>query len=161
MRNLLGIIVDKLVPMNGDFSRGSAQQPLLKAAGYPVGTSICFEVAFGGLIAAALPQAAMLVNVSNDGWFGDSLAPHQHLEIARVRARETGRPLLRATNTGISALIDHHGVIGARSAQFETTVLRGSVVPMQGMTPFVRFGNWPVLGISVLSLLVALLIGRL
>ncbi len=160
MRNLLGIIVDKLVPMNGDFSRGSAQQPLLKAAGYPVGTSICFEVAFGGLIAAALPQAAMLVNVSNDGWFGDSLAPHQHLEIARVRARETGRPLLRSTNTGISAIIDHRGVISARSAQFETTVLRGSVVPMQGMTPFVRFGNWPVLGISVLSLLVAWLIRR-
>lgn len=158
LRRLFGIIVDKLVPMNGDFSRGSAQQPLLHAAGYPVGSSICFEVVFGGLISAALPQAAMLVNVSNDGWFGDSLAPHQHLEIARVRAKENGRPMLRATNTGISAIIDHRGAVSARSAQFETSVVRGHVVPMQGSTPFVRFGNWPVLVIAVLSLLLALLV---
>jgi apolipoprotein N-acyltransferase len=160
MRRLLGIFLDKLVPMNGDFSRGNAQQPLLQAAGYPVGTSICFEIAFGGLIAGALPQAAMLVNVSNDGWFGDSLAPHQHLEIARVRARETGRPVLRATNTGISAIIDQRGRVTARSRQFETTVLRGSVVPMQGSTPFVRFGSWPVLVISVSCLLAAFLLRR-
>jgi apolipoprotein N-acyltransferase len=153
MRNLLGLFLDKLVPMNGDFSRGTAHQPLLQAGGYPVGTSICFEVAFGRLIAAALPRAAMLVNVSNDGWFGDSLAPHQHLEIAQVRAKETGRPLLRATNTGISAIIDAHGDIVARSAQFTTAVVQGRVVPMQGSTPFVRFGNTPVLVISVLSLL--------
>lgn len=153
MRNLLGIFLDKLVPMNGDFSRGSAHQPLLQAGGYPVGTSICFEVAFGRLIAAAVPQAAMLVNVSNDGWFGDSLAPHQHLEIARVRAKETGRPLLRATNTGISAIIDARGAVTARSAQFTSAVVRGAVVPMQGSTPFVRYGNGPVLAISALSLL--------
>jgi apolipoprotein N-acyltransferase len=99
------------------------------------------------------------VNVSNDGWFGDSLAPHQHLEIARVRAKETGRPLLRATNTGISAIIDHRGDIVARSAQFEQAVVRGEIVPMQGATAFVRFGNWPVLVIAVLSLLIAWLPG--
>jgi apolipoprotein N-acyltransferase len=153
LRWLIGDTLDALAVPNADFTPGPAGQPLLQAAGYLVGTSICFEVAFGRLIAAVVPEAAMLVNVSNDGWFGDSLAPHQHLEIARVRARETGRPLLRATNTGISAIIDHHGQILARSLQFEQAVVRGEVVPMQGVTPFARFGNWPVLVIAVLALL--------
>jgi len=155
LRAVLGFIVDKLVPMNGDFSRGGPDQPPLQAAGLPVGASICFEVAFGQLIAAQARQAALLVNVSNDGWFGDSLAPHQHLDIARVRARETGRALLRATNTGISAIIDQHGAVIARSAQFEAAVVRGSVTPQQGITPFVRMGNLPVLALSVLGLLLA------
>jgi apolipoprotein N-acyltransferase len=159
MRWLIGDTLDALAVPNADFTPGPAGQPLLQADGYPVGTSICFEIAFGQLIAAAVPEAAMLVNVSNDGWFGDSLAPHQHLEIARVRAKETGRPLLRATNTGISAIIDHRGDIVARSAQFEQAVVRGEIVPMQGATAFVRFGNWPVLVIAVLSLLIAWLPG--
>ncbi|MDH3979941.1 MAG: apolipoprotein N-acyltransferase [Gammaproteobacteria bacterium] len=157
LRWLIGDTLDALAVPNADFTPGNAGQPLLQAAGYPIGTSICFEIAFGSLIAAVVPEAAMLVNVSNDGWFGDSLAPHQHLDIARVRAKETGRPLLRATNTGISAIIDHHGEILARSTQFEQVVVRGEVVPMLGETPFVRFGNWPVLVIAVLSFLVVFL----
>jgi apolipoprotein N-acyltransferase len=155
LRWLIGDTLDALAVPNADFTPGVAGQPLLQAAGYPVGTSICFEVAFGRLIAASVPEAALLVNVSNDGWFGDSLAPHQHLEIARVRARETGRALLRATNTGISAIIDHKGRIVARSPQFEQAVVRGSVLPMQGTTPFVQFGNWPVVTLAVLILLAA------
>lgn len=155
LRWLIGNTLDALAVPNEDFTPGQPGQALLDAAGYPVGTSICFEVVFGDLIAAAVPAAALLVNVSNDGWFGDSLAPHQHLEIARVRALETGRPLLRATNTGISAIIDHHGRITARSPQFEQAVVTGSVVPMQGTTPFVRLGNWPVLSFAVLCLLAA------
>jgi apolipoprotein N-acyltransferase len=95
------------------------------------------------------------VNVSNDGWFGRSLGPFQHLEIARVRAKETGRALLRATNTGISAIIGHDGSMQAQSPQFEQAVLRGTVVPRQGATPYVRFGDWPVLVIAVFSLLLA------
>jgi len=153
LRWLIGDTLDALAVPNADFTPGTAGQPLLQAAGYPVGTSICFEVAFGRLIAAAVPEAALLVNVSNDGWFGDSLAPHQHLEIARVRALETGRPLLRATNTGVSAIIDHHGRIVARSPQFSQAVVHGSVLPMQGSTPFVRFGNGPVLVLALLCLL--------
>jgi len=153
LRWLIGDALDALAVPNADFTPGKPGQPLLHAAGYPVGTSICFEVAFGRLIAAALPEAALLVNVSNDGWFGNSLAPHQHLEIARVRALETGRPLLRATNTGISAIIDHRGGITVRSPQFSQAVVTGSVLPMQGSTPFVRFGNWPVLGIAWMCLL--------
>ncbi len=157
LRWLIGNTLDALAVPNADFTPGPAGQPLLQVAGYPVGTSICFEIAFGQLIADVVPEAAMLVNVSNDGWFGDSLAPHQHLDIARVRAKETGRPLLRATNTGISAIIDHRGKILARSAQFEQVVVRGEVVPMQGATPFVRFGNWPMLVIAALSLLAVFL----
>ncbi len=153
LRWLIGDALDALAVPNADFTPGAAGQPLLQAAGYPVGTSICFEVAFGRLIAASVPEAALLVNVSNDGWFGDSLAPHQHLEIARVRALETGRPLLRATNTGISAIIDQHGKVTARSPQFSQAVVTGRVVPMQGSTPFVRCGYAPVLVIALLILL--------
>lgn len=160
LRWLIGDTLDALAVPNADFTPGTPRQPLLRAAGYPVGSSICFEVAFGRLIAATVPEAALLVNVSNDGWFGDSLAPHQHLEIARVRALETGRPLLRATNTGISAIIDHHGVIAARSAQFSQAVVSGRVTPMQGSTPFVRFGNWPVLVLAILSLLAVRVAGQ-
>ncbi len=155
LRWLIGDTLDALAVPNADFTPGTADQPLLQAAGYPVGSSVCFEIAFGQLIAASVPEAAMLVNVSNDGWFGDSLAPHQHLEMARVRAMETGRALLRATNTGISAIIDSRGEILARSAQFEQAVVRAEVVPMQGATPFVRFGNLPLLAIAVICLLLS------
>ncbi len=125
----------------------------MQAAGYPVGSSICFEVAFARVINDSLPEAAFLVNVSNDGWFGRSLAPFQHLEIARVRAKEAGRALLRATNTGISAIIDHDGTIQSRSRQFEQAVVKGDVVPRQGATPYVRFGDWPVMLVAVFCLL--------
>ncbi|MGB5261810.1 MAG: apolipoprotein N-acyltransferase [Gammaproteobacteria bacterium] len=157
LRWLIGDTLDALAVPNADFTPGSSGQPLLVAAGYPVGTSICFEVAFARVINDALPAAAFLVNVSNDGWFGRSLAPFQHLELARVRARETGRALLRATNTGISAIIDHKGSVQASSPQYEQTVVKGEIVPRQGATPYVRFGDWPVLVIAVL----ALLLGRL
>jgi apolipoprotein N-acyltransferase len=115
---------------------------------------------FGEQIIRDLPEAALLVNVSNDAWFGDSLAPHQHLEMARMRARETGRPMLRATNTGISAVIDQRGEIIARSEQFETAVVTATVTPRQGATPYVRMGNWPALSVSVLLVLLPLVAGR-
>ena len=95
----------------------------------------------------------MLVNVSNDAWFGESLAPHQHLEMARLRARETGRPMLRATNTGITAIIDHRGAIVEQSRQFEIAVVRSAVLPMQGATPYVTTGNTPVVLFSIIYLL--------
>ena len=153
MRWLIGNALDALAVPNADFSSGTDSQPLLLAAGYPVAASICYEVVFGEQIIKALPEAAMLVNVSNDAWFGDSLAPHQHLEMARMRAKETGRPMLRATNTGISAIIDHGGRITQQSPQFEVAVVTGPVVPMQGATPYVRMGNRPIVILSVVCLL--------
>jgi apolipoprotein N-acyltransferase len=144
------------IPM-ADFVPGQVNQSLLQAAGYPVGTSICSEVMFASEIRKTLPQARFLVNVSNDAWFGDSLAPHQHLQIARMRALETGRYLARATNTGISAFIDERGCITARSNQFNTEVLRGNVQPMAGATPFARLGD----GVTMISMAVLLTLGVL
>ncbi len=140
------------IPMS-DFTPGDSPQPLLRVAGYAAGISICYEDAFGEEVAEALPQAAFLVNASNDAWFGDSLAPRQHLEIARMRALETGRYLLRATNTGISALIDPKGKVFALSPAFQLDVLSGEIIPMQGITPYVRLGNWAVVLVSSLIVL--------
>jgi len=149
LRWLIGNTLDALAVPNADFSSGGASQTLLQAAGYPVSSSICYEVVFGEQIIRDLPEAAMLVNISNDAWFGDSLAPHQHLEMARLRAKETGRPMLRATNTGISAIIDHRGAIVEQSRQFEIAVVKGAVLPMQGATPYVTTGNTPVVLFSI------------
>ncbi len=132
------------VPM-ADFSAGDAEQVLPLIAGHPVGISICYEVAYGGLIRVALPRAAFLVTVSNDGWFGDSLGPHQHLQIARLRALEMGRFMLRATNTGITAVIGPDGAVRARAEQFRAGVLRAEITPLLGATPFARWGSAPVL----------------
>lgn len=144
LRRFLGTLLQVMPLPVADFSAGSLGQPLIRAAGHPVGVSICYEIIFGEEIIAALPEAAYLVNVSNDAWFGDSLAPHQHLEMARMRALETGRFLLRATNTGITAIIGPDGRIRERGPQFETVVVRGAIEPRSGATPYVRFGNWPV-----------------
>jgi len=160
LRWLIGNTLDALAVPNADFSSGGPAQPLLQAAGYPVSSSICYEIVFGEQIIRDLPEAAMLVNISNDAWFGNSLAPHQHLEMARMRAKETGRPMLRATNTGISAVIDHEGRIVEQGPQFEIAVIRSAVVPMQGATPYVLLGNTPVVIFSLVSLLLCWLVCR-
>ena len=126
----------------------------MQLAGQPVGVSICYEDAFTDVINAALPQAQILANISEDAWFGDSLAPHQRLQMARARAIETGRPMIRSSNNGYSALIDAKGKVRELAPQFMRTVVRGSVQPMMGATPFVRFGNLPILGLCVLLLVV-------
>ena len=144
LKSLLGGLLDILkVPM-ADFSRGEEEQPLITVAGHSVGVSICYEDVFGEEVIRGLPEASFLVNVSNDAWFGDSLAPHQHLQMARMRSMETARPMLRATNNGISAIIDHRGTVKNTSPQFEVAVLDGEIQPRQGATPYVTMGNWPV-----------------
>lgn len=141
---LRGLINFFDMPMSS-FSPGPDEQPLLQVAGHKVAATVCYEDAFGEEMIDFLPEASMLVNGSNNAWYGDSLAPHQHLQISRMRALETGRPILRATTNGISALIDAKGKIQVRSRQFQTDTLTGLVQPMQGATPYVRWGNWPVL----------------
>jgi apolipoprotein N-acyltransferase len=142
---LFGWLMQSLqIPMS-DFSPGPAAQAPLPAAGQEIGVSVCYEDAFGSDVIRALPRATLLVNVSEDAWFGDSLAPHQRVQMARLRALEAGRPMLRAANTGPSVVIDEHGRIIARSPQFRTDVLTAAVQPMQGATPFARFGNRPVI----------------
>ena len=149
-RDLLGEALRFLhVPMS-DFSRGPAEQSPLRLAGQPVGITICYEDVFPAEMHSVLPEATLLVNVSNDAWFGDSIAPHQHLQIARMRALESGRMLLRGTNTGISAIIGPRGEVRARSPQFEIHVLHGMVEPRQGATPYIRFGDAPIIGLALL-----------
>jgi apolipoprotein N-acyltransferase len=143
-----------------DFLAGDAHQPALDAAGQKIGATICYEDAYAVEQLAVLREATLLVNVSNDAWFGDSTAPHQHLEIARMRALEAGRWLMRSTNNGISALIDPHGRVVVRAPQFATVVLRGEVVPYTGLTPYAVLRNWPVLGGAVAMLAAAAFAGR-
>jgi apolipoprotein N-acyltransferase len=138
-----------------DFDRGETGQPPLRVAGTALGVSVCFEDAFPDAMMDALPTAQLLVNVSNDAWFGDSIGPHQHLQIARLRALEAGRPLLRATSTGITAVVDAQGRLAARLPQFEAGVLRASVQPMQGLTPFARWREWPVVLLAAMLLAMA------
>ncbi len=100
----------------------------------------------------ALPEAGILINVSNDGWFGDSIAPHQHLQIARMRSLEFGRPTVRSTNTGISAFISHEGELLEVSSQFQEATLSRDVTPRKGSTPYANFGNAPILALCFLIL---------
>ena len=152
----MGRYVD--IPMS-DITIGKSM-PIMILAGYPVAIGICYESAYPEIYRAQLPQGAYMINVSNDAWFGDSLAPHQHLEIAQIRALEAGRYMLRATNTGISAIIDPAGRIIARSQQFQSEVLSGEFQPMQGATPFIRFGSWPVLMLSLILVVLGVLRAR-
>lgn len=128
------------IPMS-DIDSGADEQPLLRAAGQPLGVTICFEDIFARDVRRDLPEATLLVNVSNDAWFDGSFEPFQHHAIARMRALESGRFMLRATNTGISAIIGPKGEEIAVSPQFETYVLRSSVQPMKGSTPYILWGD--------------------
>ena len=113
-------------------------------AGMPLGLSICYEDTFGEEMRVLLPESRVLVNVSNDAWFGDSFAPHQHEQMARMRAREFSRPMVRATNSGVSSFIDEKGNILGRIAHDRQGVLDRTVVPQQGQTPYAATGNWPL-----------------
>ncbi len=140
------------IPMS-NFSKGKLEQPLLKAGNEFIGVSICYEDAFGEEVIRALPEASLLVNVSNDAWFGDSLAPPQHLQMARMRSMETSRYMIRATNNGISAIIDHKGKLIEKSPQFVAHSLSASIVPYEGETPYARLGNAIIIGPLLLMLL--------
>ncbi|MDJ0940593.1 MAG: apolipoprotein N-acyltransferase [Woeseiaceae bacterium] len=138
---------------HSDLSPGADRQPLLTTrSGVALGTAICYEDAYGAEQRYALPAAGVLINVSNDAWFGDSIAPHQHLQIARMRSLEFGRPTLRATNTGISAFIDHRGKLTRTGPQHEETKLTDMVQPRTGATPYVATGNTPILILCILML---------
>lgn len=140
------------IPMS-DFSRGTATQAPLAVAGQKVAVNICYEDAFGAELLPPLPQATLLANVSNVAWFGDSLAPAQHLQIARLRSVETGRALLTATNTGITAAIDRDGRVLARLPQFSEARLDVEVQGYTGLTPYARWADWPILALSALLLI--------
>jgi len=137
------------------FSAGAVEQSPLQVDGYEIGVSICYEDAFGEELRRRLPATGFLVNVSNDGWFGRSAAPYQHLQMARMRARESGRYLLRATNSGVSAIVGPTGAVKASAPLDTTTVLVGEVVPYTGLTPYMRYGTLPWYCGALLLLVIA------
>ena len=127
-----------------------------------IGLSICFEIAFPRLIRQHALQSQVLVNISEDAWFGDAAATFQRLQMARMRAIEFSRPMLASSNSGPSAIIDHHGQIAAMSGHHVQQTVQGRVFPQQGMTPFLRWGDWFVLlclAIAVMFLFWRVLIG--
>lgn len=139
------------IPMSS-FSRGPELQAPLAVAGQRVAVNICYEDVFGEEIIRPLPEAGILANLSNTAWFGHSLAQPQHLQIAQMRAAETGRPMLRATNTGMTAIVTANGDVQAALPAFTTGVLKGEIRAYSGMTPYARYGNWGFLLLSGLCL---------
>ncbi len=139
------------VPL-ADFSRGARNQPPLEVAQQRIAVNVCYEDAFGDEIALRAPEATLLVNVSNVAWFGDSLAPAQHLQMAQFRAIETGRMHLAATNTGVTAAIDRDGRLLARLPQYAEGRLEISAQGYSGATPYARLRDWPIIFISLLIL---------
>jgi apolipoprotein N-acyltransferase len=139
-----------------DFASGAQDQSPLLVAGESLAPTICYEDAYASEQLALARRSTLLVNVTNDAWFGDSTAPHQHLDISRMRSLETGRPMLRATNDGVTALIAHDGTLIGQLPQFEPGVLTGTVEPRTGLTPYARTGNLPVLGLLLLAVAAAL-----
>ena len=147
------------IPLS-DFSRGAVSQGAIAAAGQRIAINVCYEDAFGEEIARRLPEATLLVNMSNVAWFGDSLAPAQHLQIAQLRAIETGRMHLAATNTGITAAIGRDGRVLAQLPQFKEGRLEVSAQGYSGATPYSRYRDWPVVAVCLLALIFAVLIAR-
>ena len=154
-----GWIVRVLSIPLADFTRGSTAQRPMAIAGQRVALNVCYEDAYGAEIIRQLPEATLLVNVSNVAWFGDSLAPAQHLQIARMRALETGRVYLTAVNTGITAAIWPDGSVRGQLQQFVQGRLEVEVRGHTGATPYVRYGDWPAVLLAVLALLFVALRG--
>ncbi|WP_122861162.1 apolipoprotein N-acyltransferase, partial [Pseudomonas viridiflava] len=157
---LRGLIAFFDLPMS-DFARGPDDQALLQAKGYHIAPFICYEVVYPEFAAGLSAQSDLLLTVSNDTWFGTSIGPLQHLQMAQMRALEAGRWMIRATNNGVTGLIDPFGRITVQIPQFERGVLYGDVVPMQGLTPYLHWRSWPLAVVCLLLFGWALLAARI
>jgi apolipoprotein N-acyltransferase len=152
----------------GDFTRGQEIQAAMPVKDQWILPNICYEDLFGEEIAHQLraaqqqgkPVASVLLNVSNIAWFGDTIALPQHLQISQMRTLETGRPMLRATNTGATAIINAQGQVVAALPAFERATLSGQVQGMQGQTPYILFGNFLPVGLACSLLLLLWLRAR-
>src|SRR5690606_29512098 len=138
----------------GEFARGAPDQPPVRVGGQAFAFDICYEDLFPGLLRQQVRDgASVLVNLSNIAWFGDSHALGQHLNSSRLRAIALGRPILRATNTGMTASIDATGRVHAALEPLTRGVLDIEVRGASGQTPYVRFGHWPAIGFAAIFLL--------
>ena len=152
--NLRGLIQFFDLPMS-NFIPGPNVPPILSAGPLKVASFICYEIVYPDFVWQGARDAALLVTVSNDSWFGHSIGPLQHLQMARFRALETGRPLLRGTNNGVSAIIDHKGDLLVATPQFEEVVITGEVQPKTGLTPLMWLGSTPILAFCGLLIVAA------
>lgn len=153
LRAVFGSVLELFELPMSSIVPGPGSQGLLTAKGHNVAPLICYEVVYPDFVRRQARNADLLVTISNDTWFGTSWGPPQHLQMAAMRARENGRYMVRATNNGISALIDARGNIVAQAPQFEAATLRGSVQLFAGRTPWSRWGDWPLLALCGLILL--------
>jgi apolipoprotein N-acyltransferase len=145
LRSVLGWFYDNVaIPLAG-FTAGAASQPPLRLAGETLGLSICYEDVFARVVRPQALEATLLVNLTNDAWYGQSWAAEQHAQIAQMRAAEFARPLVRATNTGLTTVVDHHGREIARLPWFTRAVLETTVQGRTGLTPALAIGDLPVL----------------
>ncbi|MFN3630519.1 MAG: apolipoprotein N-acyltransferase, partial [Casimicrobiaceae bacterium] len=145
LRTLLGwFYANVTIPM-GDFTPGRLDQAPIRVNRQQLGISICYEDAFARDVHRTLPDATLLVNVSNDAWFGLSRAAEQHLQLAQMRAREFARPMLRANNTGVTAVIDARGAVTARLPSWQIGTLEAEVRGHRGYTPYMMWGDLPML----------------
>ena len=147
------------LPMSHAVS-GPAEQPLVRAGRFHLAMAICYEIVYPDLVRRDARAADVIVTLSNDSWFGRSIGPHQHLQMARMRALENGRYVLRATNNGITAIIDSTAAIVAQAPQFAPTVLDGRFVAMSGTTPYGVLGDIPVLVLLALGIAIPLMARR-
>ena len=143
------------IPMS-DFTAGPMQQEALQFDGQKIMPNICYEDLFGEELIKSVPQATLLINLSNTAWFGDSLAQPQHLQIAQMRALETGRMMLRATNTGMTAAVNPDGTVAAVLPAFTRGALTVEAQGHTGLTPYVRIGNAGIIGLALLIIGLAL-----
>lgn len=158
LKQMLGWIYRDWLNMPlSDLSRGGAQQQPMLLNNQKVAVNICYEDVFGEEIISQLPEATVLVNISNDAWYGQSYAADQHMQFSQGRALETGRMVLRSTNTGATAMIDQHGYVLAHAPHDTTTTLNVTAQGYKGTTPYVLWGNWLFIILSFV-LIVGLLI---
>lgn len=141
------------LPMSS-FSLGAKYQSPLIAKQQAIATAICYEIAYPDLVAKNVRDTNLLLTVSNDAWFGRSIAPQQHMQMARMRAIENAKPLMRGTNNGVTALVDERGKIYQQLPQFDKGVLTGDIMPRTGSTPFSALSSWPIIGLSLLSIVI-------
>lgn len=141
---------------SSSFTPGGRHQKPLPVAGLELGPTVCYEVAYGGYMLHMLPKANVLVNVTDDAWFGNTSELPQQFQMARMRAQEEGRYLVVATDDGVSGVIGPQGQVIARAPIRVPYVLRSAVVPMAGMTPFARAGNGLAVGLAGVGLAAAL-----
>lgn len=138
------------MPMSG-FSAGDHDQPPILIKGFKAAVTLCYEDVFPQDMMSQIPQSQLMINLSNNGWYGDSFAPHQHLEMARMRALESSRELIRSTTSGISALIDSNGKVMVRGPQFKQAAINGKIQPRTGTTPYVYWLNYPIILLFVIA----------